>query len=79
MTSKKIIGYLFITIASISTLAILALTPKFISSLVSILKKNQESYQIGYHLGHISFFIIYIIITIILWYYGKRFVKTPKA
>ena len=74
MNSKKILGYIFIVIAAILTLAIIALIPQLMAILAA-LKDNSNSYEIGYSVGYIVFLIIQISITIILWRVGIRWTK----
>ncbi len=75
MTTKKIFGYLFIVIAVILTLAIIALIPQFVKKLLAIFNTNSNSYEIGYSVGYMLFFIIQTFINIILWIVGIRWTK----
>lgn len=76
MNSKKIFGYIFIVIAVVLTLAIIALIPQLMVILAA-LKDNSNSYDIGYSVGYTAFLIIQISITIILWRVGMRWTKRP--
>ena len=75
MNSKKIFGYLFIIIAVLLTLAIIALLPQFMKALLAVFNNHSGSYEIAYSVGYITYWIIHTIITIILWRVGIRWIK----
>lgn len=78
MTTKKILGYIFIVIAVVLTLALIILLPKFMKVLLAMFKTDSNSYDIGYSVGYLIFSIIQTVITIILWKIGIRWTKNLK-
>ncbi len=78
MTAKKILGYFFIVIAMVLTLAIIVLFPQFIKALFAIFKSHSDIYEIGYNLGFVTYWIIHITLTVILWIFGRRWIKSSK-
>lgn len=52
MTTKKILGYIFIVIAVILTLTLITLLPKFMKVLLAMFKNDSNSYEIGYSVGY---------------------------
>lgn len=75
MNSKKILGYIFIVIAVFLTLATISLIPQLMMVILTTLKYNSNSYEIGYSVGYIAFLIIQISITIILLRVEIRWTK----
>ena len=78
MTTKKILGYIFIVIAVVLTLALIILLPKFMKVLLAMFKTDSSSYEIGYSVGYLIFLIIQTVITIILWKIGIRWTKRSQ-
>lgn len=78
MTTKKILGYIFIVIAVILTLTLITLLPKFMKVLLAMFKNDSNSYEIGYSVGYLIFLIIQTVITIILWKIGIRWTKRSQ-
>ena len=78
MTTKKILGYIFIVIAVILTLTLITLLPKFMKVLLAMFKTDSNSYEIGYSVGYLIFLIIQTVITIILWKIGIRWTKRSQ-
>jgi len=78
MTTKKILGYIFIALAIILTLAIVGLLPKLIGTIFGIFKiftGALDEYQIGKIIGTTIYWTIHIALTITLWIYGRRWIK----
>ncbi len=78
MTTKKILGYIFIVIAVILTLTLIVLLPKFMKVLLAMFKTDSNSYEIGYSVGYLIFLIIQTVITIILWKIGICWTKRSQ-
>lgn len=78
MTTKKLFGYIFMAFAVILMLAILGQLHKpFIAffGLFEIFSGTLDSYQIGYIIGKIGYWIFHFAATITLWVYGRRWTK----
>jgi hypothetical protein len=78
MTSKRILGFIFILLASILTLAIFGRLPVLfgaISGFFKIFTGKLDSSQIGAISGHIIYWIFQFIATIALWKYGIKWSK----
>jgi hypothetical protein len=78
MTSRKIIGYIFVVIAIILTLTIVGLLPKLIGTIFGIFKifmGKLDSYQVGQVIGTAIYWTVHISLTILLWIYGRRWIK----
>jgi hypothetical protein len=81
MTTRKIVGYIFIVIAIILTLAIVGQLPNLIGTIFSVFKiftETLDSYQVGKVIGTTTYYIIHIALTIALWIYGRRWIKLKK-
>ena len=75
MTSKRIFGIVFIILALLLTLAIVGQLPSLFGALfefLAIFRGNLESYQVGYALGHVIYWALHFVATIVLWKYGVR-------
>ena len=75
MKPKRILGFVFIFLASLLTLAIVGQLPTLFGVLLAFFKiftGKLDSSQIGEVVGHIIYWIIHILATIALWKYGVR-------
>ena len=78
MKSKKILGWIFITIAILLTIAIIGQIPtlfRTVFQFFAIFTGNLDSYQIGRAIGGIIYWILHFAATIGLWKCGSRFIK----
>ncbi|MBZ5857313.1 hypothetical protein [Flavihumibacter profundi] len=78
MTSKRILGFVFILLAGILTLAIVGQLPALFGILLGFFKifsGKLDGFQIGDVVGHIIYWIIHFLATIALWRYGVRWSK----
>lgn len=78
MASKKILGYIFIALAILLTLAIVGQLPALFGVILSFFKiftGKLESYQMGEVFGHIIYWIIHLVVTFALWKYGIRWTR----
>lgn len=73
---KKIVGYLLITIAIISTLLILFTAPKKIITIFNFFTSNPDNYQTGYAIGILLYWVFHLIFTIICCFFGLRLIKS---
>lgn len=77
MRTKRIFGFIFIAIAFIFTLSILA-GPSPLEAVYGffrIFTDHLDNYHIGYAIGTLLFEIFFIFITIRLWIIGIRWAK----
>lgn len=73
---KKILGILFIILASIlSLITVFSLIP----NLFSLQLNFTEEYELGYSIGKIIYALIHISINIFLWFFGLRWIKKSKS
>jgi predicted membrane protein len=78
MTSRKIVGYVFIIVAVLLTLAIVGQLPTIfgmIHSFFKIFTGKLNSDQTGEIFGHIIYWIIHFVATFALWKYGIRWTR----
>lgn len=79
---KKVIGYLFIIIAILLTLATLALIPKLIGAIFGVFKiftGSLDSYEVGRVIGKLIYWVLHFALTITLWVYGRRWIKKDRT
>jgi hypothetical protein len=82
MTTRKILGYILIVVAIILTLAIVGQLPKLIGAIIGVFKiftGALDSYQVGKVIGTMLYWTVHIALTIILWIYGRRWIKHKKV
>lgn len=82
MTTRKILGYIFIVVAIILTLAIVGQLPKLTGAIIGVFKiftGALDSYQVGNVIGTIIYWLIHITLTITLWIYGRRWIRNNKT
>lgn len=75
MTTNRILGYAFIFLACLLSLAIIGQLPTLFGVLLSFFKiftGKLDSYQIGESIGHIIYWTAHFAVTIILWKYGIK-------
>ncbi len=80
--AKKIIGYVFIGLAIILTLTAVGLLPNLIGTIFGIFKiftGALDSYQIGKFIGSAIYWTVHITLVIILWIYGRIWIKNRTA
>jgi hypothetical protein len=73
MTLKRITGVVFIILAILLTLAIVAQLPLLLTVIIrflAIFRGNLDSSQIGESIGQMIYWILHFTATIILWRYG---------
>ena len=78
MTSKRILGYIFIILAVVLTFCILGQLLELIKVIFGIFRifsGTLDSFQIGEAIGHGVYWIIHFALTIALWKYGLRWSK----
>lgn len=81
MTIRKILGYIFIVVAIILTLAIVGQLPELIGTIIGVFKiftGALDSYQVGKVIGTTIYWTIHIALTITIWIYGRRWIKHTK-
>jgi len=79
MTTKKILGYVFIVIAVLLFIAIVGQLPKLLAAIFGFFKiftGELDGYQVGRVIGSIVVWILHFGITISLWVVGRRWIKT---
>ena len=75
MILKRIFGYVFIVLAALLTLVIVAQLPTLFGVVVSFFKiftGKLRSYQIGETIGHVIYWIAHFAATMALWKYGVK-------
>lgn len=75
MTTKKIIGIVFILLASLLTLAIIGQLPSLFNALSGCFKiftGKLDSSQIGEIVGRVIYWLFHFFATIALWKFGVR-------
>ena len=80
MTSKRILGFVFLLLASLLTLAIVGQQPELFRVLFDFFatfKGNMDATQVGETIGHIIYWLIHFALTIALWRYGVRWIRKP--
>ena len=78
MNSKRILGYIFILLACILTLAIIGQLHTLLGDFFSLFKLftgKLNGYQVGKTIGHIIYWIAHFAATIALWKYGIKWSK----
>ena len=81
MTSRKIIGYIFIVLSILLALAIVGQLPalfKTIFGIFRIIKGSTDSYDTGYVIGSFIYWVIHFTLTIILWMSGRGRMRTDR-
>jgi Na+/phosphate symporter len=81
MTAKRIFGFIFLVIAVLLSLAIVGQLAQFLAAIIGffqIFTGALDGHQTGYVLGTLFFWILHITITILLWVYGLRWIKSKK-
>ncbi len=82
MTTRKILGYIFIVVAIILTLAIVGQLPKLIGAIFGVFKiftGTLDSYQVGKVIGTAIYWSFHVALTITLWIYGRRWLRDNKT
>lgn len=77
--TKRIFGYLFIVLAILLTLAIIGQLQGLLGALFGFFKiftGTVDENGVGYALGMITYWIIHFFLTITLWNYGRKWIKT---
>jgi len=78
MTSKRILGFIFILLACILTLAIFGQLPALFGAIFGFFKiftGKLDIAQAGEKSGHFIYWIFHFIATIALWKYGVKWSK----
>lgn len=78
MNTKKILGYIFIAISIILSIAVIGQLPSFVSSITdlsNIFHKNIDSESLGNIIGTFVYWVIHITLIIILWKFGRKWTK----
>lgn len=78
MTSKRVLGFVFILIAVLLTLGIVGQLPDLFGVILGffmIFTGKLDRVQIGEIIGQTIFWIFYFVITIALWNYGIKWSK----
>lgn len=81
MIMKKIFGYIFIVIAIILTIPIVGLFPNLLETIIEFFKiftGSLDSYEVGKVMGLLVYWIVHFVLTITLWIYSNRWIKTRK-
>ncbi len=81
MTSKKILGYIFILLACVLSLAIIGQLPAIIGiffSIVHIFTGKLNGFQIGEIIGQIIYWAVHFALTTALWKYGIKWSKKQE-
>jgi hypothetical protein len=75
MTSKRVLGFIFIILAVLLTLAIVGQLQTVFGVIIGffmILTGKLEGYQVGNVIGQIIYWVVHIVATIALWKYGVK-------
>ena len=81
MKNNKLVGYLLIGIAIISSLVILAKLPIALNSFYEVLhlsSNNLDSYNQGLVIGNSIYWFLHYVITFLLWKFGLRILTNVK-
>jgi hypothetical protein len=81
MTARKILGYIFILLAILLTLALVGQLQKFLGALIGVIKifgSQMDGNQVGQILGTFVYWIIHISLTVFLWTIGRRWIKSDQ-
>jgi hypothetical protein len=76
--AKHLLGWIFILVAIILTLAILGQLASLFSAIFqffAIFTGEIDSYQIGRAIGGLIYWVFHFAATIALWRFGLRFIK----
>lgn len=73
--TRKIPGIIFIILAALFSLAIVAQIPKLIGTIIGLSQSNPDAYKMGYVIGYIIGYSFFLVITILLWIYGIKWIK----
>jgi hypothetical protein len=82
MVWKRILGYIFIVVAILLALLIVARIFSLIGAVFAFLKiftGNLDSYQMGYAVGVLLLWGIHIALTVFFRGIGRRWIKKPVA
>jgi hypothetical protein len=75
---KRILGILFIIIASLSTVITVLFLPSSILSFIKHAIESESAYDYGYLSGKLIGLFFQIAIIVVLWIFGLRWIKNPK-
>ncbi|MGB0178255.1 MAG: hypothetical protein ACPF9D_13905 [Owenweeksia sp.] len=79
---KRLSGFLFIVIAIILTLGFIGLIKPLVMNLqnfVELLSGNGDAHDAGYVMGMTLSGLLYVGITILFWFYGRRWITKKKV
>ena len=82
MTSRRLLGYVLVIIGILFILGIVGQLPelfRILSALVSLVTGKLDSFAAGEVIGNIIFWLVYFLITIVLWKYGLRWSRKKAA
>jgi len=83
MTGKRILGYIFIVLASILSLSIIGQLPSLFETIIGIFfifTGRLSAEKTGMIIGQTIFWVFYLILTIYVWEAGiKRVKKNEKT
>ncbi|MFI5205749.1 MAG: hypothetical protein ACHQVK_02310 [Candidatus Paceibacterales bacterium] len=81
MSSKKVYGYVFITLAVILTLAILGQLQALFTAIFGIFiafTGKLNGYQSGILVGSFIYWVIHISLTVVFWNYSIKWTKRSR-
>ena len=81
MTTKRILGIIFIALALLLTLAIVGQLPALFQvsiNFFAVFTGKSDSSEIGEAIGHVIYWAVHFTLTIVLWKYGIRWLKKKK-
>jgi len=76
---KKVLGIVFIVIASLFTFGIIAQAPKLIDMVIDYSQDQATTFDKAFFIGYIAGWVTILAGIITLYVYGIKWVKKPKS
>ena len=74
---KSLFGIIFLIVGFILSLGLLLQSPKIFIQILNLFE-NKNGYQFGYSIGTFIFFLFYLILIIVLFKFGLKWIKNKK-
>ena len=73
--TKKIFGYIFLGIAGILATTFLPQFPKVLALIVTLFIGSSESYNLGYNIGMLTYYVVHAGLAVLLGWYGLKWTQ----
>ena len=82
MTTKKVLGYIFIVLSVMLLLAAIGQLPSIFAAIFGFFKVftgTLDGYGIGYVIGMLIYWVLHFLLMVVLWRHGRKWTrKIPK-